>query len=413
MLQPTRGGIGSDESTYEREREQQAPPEPVAGPSTKVPKLSERVVDGGSSAVQGSPARQRDEGVNGLSASLKANDLVADLYEICSNRELVSSSTARKIGRGVLALQALVVELSQANAVQEGRVQGLTMGAKAARPTASYAKVLAGQEPSARVALPTGAVPVWPTKNVVMVYPVDAARTSDQTRAVVCKTLAPIVKDVRIRRMRNVARGGVAVEAGDAETISRLKSAAAGKAEQIRVHEPQSQQPKVMLFDVPRELADAGTSKLLQTVHEKNFSESGMSLTEFQTGMQVLIRAGPHDAPVVNMVFRCAPAVRRRLVDAGRVYLDYTSCRVADHVAPMRCYKCQRTGHSSQRCHNSERCGRCAGEHGTRDCKSGDAVCCINCKRSGVGVADHPAYSRDCPALARAIAQEVARTLYD
>ena len=46
---------------------------------------------------------------------------------------------------------------------------------------------------------------------------------------------------------------------------------------------------------------------------------------------------------------------------------------------PLRCFRCQKYGHTSKKCPNDTTCARCAGPHNSRLCKS-SAVCCINCQ---------------------------------
>jgi len=60
---------------------------------------------------------------------------------------------------------------------------------------------------------------------------------------------------------------------------------------------------------------------------------------------------------------------------------------------PLRCFKCQKFGHSSRFCRNEAVCHRCGGKHTEEDCNN--AAKCINC--SG----PHGASSRECPVWLR------------
>ncbi|XP_055924719.1 uncharacterized protein LOC129956798 [Argiope bruennichi] len=70
----------------------------------------------------------------------------------------------------------------------------------------------------------------------------------------------------------------------------------------------------------------------------------------------------------------------------------YVQSKVKPYVPnPLRCFKCQRFGHSQGTCRGSLRCAKCsADDHETSVCSS-QALKCLNC--SG----PHSAYSRDCP----------------
>ena len=60
------------------------------------------------------------------------------------------------------------------------------------------------------------------------------------------------------------------------------------------------------------------------------------------------------------------------------------------YPSPLRCFKCQRFGHSKFACKRSAICARCGSEeHGENPC--GGPLNCINCKGT------HTAYDKSCP----------------
>ncbi|KFM68503.1 hypothetical protein X975_09519, partial [Stegodyphus mimosarum] len=69
----------------------------------------------------------------------------------------------------------------------------------------------------------------------------------------------------------------------------------------------------------------------------------------------------------------------------------YLNCPVCPYIPnPMRCFQCQRFGHSKISCHSKLACARCAMVgHDSDTCTA--ASLCVNCK------GEHPAFSRSCP----------------
>ncbi|XP_076345796.1 uncharacterized protein LOC143244639 isoform X1 [Tachypleus tridentatus] len=69
----------------------------------------------------------------------------------------------------------------------------------------------------------------------------------------------------------------------------------------------------------------------------------------------------------------------------------YLICRVWPYIPnPLRCFQCQRFGHSKTSCRGSLTCARCGGkDHDAYDCDMNPH--CINCKGS------HPSYFHSCP----------------
>ena len=72
------------------------------------------------------------------------------------------------------------------------------------------------------------------------------------------------------------------------------------------------------------------------------------------------------------------------------IRVGYSFYKVRPYVnEPLRCYKCQRLGHTAQGCNARVRCLRCGGDHLMDQCKS-DVEKCANCSGS------HRANSRCC-----------------
>ena len=68
----------------------------------------------------------------------------------------------------------------------------------------------------------------------------------------------------------------------------------------------------------------------------------------------------------------------------------YLECPVRPYIPnPLRCFQCQRFGHSKTSCRGKLTCSRCGKiGHENTDCKAN--YCCVNCKL------EHPSYSKNC-----------------
>jgi len=87
---------------------------------------------------------------------------------------------------------------------------------------------------------------------------------------------------------------------------------------------------------------------------------------------------------------------RRRYWSPAHINVGYLRVKVDRYIGlpnPLRCFKCQKFGHSSRLCRNDAVCHRCGGKHTEENCNN--AAKCINC--SG----PHGASSRECPVWLR------------
>lgn len=85
------------------------------------------------------------------------------------------------------------------------------------------------------------------------------------------------------------------------------------------------------------------------------------------------------------------------LLERKRVCIDLDRYRIVRFVPIVRCYRCQAYGHVSQKCADSEKCPKCAGDHGLKDCTKTEESC-INCiRRDDDTDNSHRADSMECP----------------
>ncbi|CAL1281252.1 unnamed protein product [Larinioides sclopetarius] len=102
---------------------------------------------------------------------------------------------------------------------------------------------------------------------------------------------------------------------------------------------------------------------------------------------RILIRRNGQLIPTKHVVLTFENPILPKYIKAG-----YLRCNVRPYIPnPLRCFQCQRYGHSRQSCRGKPSCAKCAAtDHDTSSCTS-DSVKCVNCANS------HPAYSKSCP----------------
>lgn len=72
------------------------------------------------------------------------------------------------------------------------------------------------------------------------------------------------------------------------------------------------------------------------------------------------------------------------------IKVGYLKVKVAPFIpSPLRCFQCQKFGHSSRNCKSSAKCAKCSEEAHEGDCTKPSK--CINCEGK------HPSFSKDCP----------------
>lgn len=167
--------------------------------------------------------------------------------------------------------------------------------------------------------------------------------------------------------------------------------------------------PRVIVYGVPRALSEA---EVLAALKGQNFP----NITEecFREGIKLVFKTGPRDRDTVNWVLEVSPKMRDLFKAQGRLYVQWNSCRVDDHLTITRCYKCQALGHVAKMCKASQVvCGHCSRPgHEWACCPNGaSAPVCAGC--SGMGrPSDHLINGIKCAMYQRALGQKAAMIDY-
>lgn len=146
--------------------------------------------------------------------------------------------------------------------------------------------------------------------------------------------------------------------------------------------------PKIMICNVNKE--EAAVGEIIDVLIDKN--EYLQHVDDVKSKLELLF-CRPASGGTQHYIIRCDPEIRRLIhVNHDRLKLDWGVYFVRDRYMATICYHCQRIGHVAQKCSAMQKqeppvCGKCAGEHNTRNCVA-DRKQCINCirfKKADVG----------------------------
>lgn len=334
--------------------------------------------------------------------------------------QVVRTLSARLVGaiRQCQRLEGRLAEIADVSAAVDGlsRVVG---GLKEAK-TFAQAVEAGPSKPSAvprpqpgRIVAGLASVPAQrdcdPT--IVMVEPLPDSNldSAEKVREALQAAVDPIEAGWSVVNLRKRGRG-VEVRTRSARDAERVTSSSALGNAGLSARVVDREMPRVLLYDVPRELDEP---RILSALKAQN-SDGSAAFAGSSWG-RLSHFTGPRDGPTRNVVLYVSPGVRTHLVSRGRVSIGWRRCRVIDFVSVTRCYRCQEFGHVRARCKAPrDVCSHCAGDHDRSACPaSGGPAKCAPCAAAGKP-SDHGVGARDvCWSYARVFRRRVELTRYD
>jgi len=187
---------------------------------------------------------------------------------------------------------------------------------------------------------------------------------------------APLVK---IKFAYSLAKGGVAIHTNcDTDKKELLNSLSADAFGGARIHDLGDKDCIVLLRNVPSYIDTETTKAVLKA--------RNLEVKCVQRHVQK--RTG-RPLPVLKLV--CSEVVAAKLLEQKVLTLGHISCDVVTkHVCAIRCYNCQKFGHTARVCTAKRCCINCADNH-LADGFCSEATKCANCQGS------HRASDRTCP----------------
>lgn len=244
----------------------------------------------------------------------------------------------------------------------------------------------------------------------ILIYPKegDTEKTSEETKLDLQRALNPKDLKLKIARVSKIRNGGVAIEV-DADQAQKVSERLGN---QFRAREPTKRLPKIKIFDVPLSYSE---TELKQLIYDQNLLDEGVvSADDFDRGFRLLFKTGPKNDLTAHWIAEVNNQVRINLLKSGRIYLDWSSCKVIDHFIVNRCFKCQRFGHLARDCNLKDTCSHCATEgHSFSQCPEKTwSYKCANCARFKLE-SRHNVNSLECPQYLKEQQRIVGYTQYE
>jgi hypothetical protein len=322
-----------------------------------------------------------------------------------------SKQAGQKIAALFSEASKLLMQLGCDNACLRG---SLAERAETNRPPpATFAEAVSGprgprREASAGVPAIKGVKGVEPRNSdreltVVVADNSKENRSVDMIKKALLEAVDPVATNIRIKNVRKARSGKVVVQVHSKADAAKIVENQAIKEKGLTAAPPAARKPRLILYDVPRDLEVDGVRRAL--IRQNTELLEGVGETTFKEECVFCFRLGKGNEDTVNWVLEVTPGMRDKLRKASRLYVGWRSCRVADFMSVTRCFRCLDVGHVARYCKVAEEvCSHCSLSGHKRDkCpNTAKPMVCAVCRRRG-RPANHAVSDRGCPSYAMAI----------
>ena len=172
------------------------------------------------------------------------------------------------------------------------------------------------------------------------------------------------------------------------------------------------QRPQMFVYDIPMDRPD---DEILEAIIAQNFGQE-VERDSIKSQLRPVFKFSNRRAARDRNHWICevSPELRKNLMERQRLFVDFYSCRVDDHLGITRCFKCQGFGHVAKKCRQQDdTCSHCAENgHQRRECpRRQESPRCAVCRRYGKD-SSHDTRDNSCPALKNEITSQTLRTDY-
>lgn len=348
------------------------------------------------------------EAIDAIKETINTDNKIADSTKRVFNRQLKVILEA--VNKLQLTNVADIAAREERAILQKFNIEAVAEMKKTAKKMATKERT---QQPNyaEKLKLSTSKIPsrVPPISTpVILVYPPESEpqQTSDQTKEELKKAVKPIQKGLQIESLKKIGKGGVALRTSNQKDIRKLKKVL--ENEGLKTREPTKLKPNIIVYNVPNEIKKEDLNPLIRN---QNYPE--MTQVVFDENVKPAFGIKRKFGNTTSWVLEVSPNARIGMLQLGKLYIDFSACKVEDYLRIPRCYNCQQFGHITKKCENTKVCSICATEgHSHKECKVPESkAVCRNCKRFN-RPHNHSVRSVGCPYYQRLIRERKEKTDY-
>lgn len=247
-------------------------------------------------------------------------------------------------------------------------------------------------------------------ESVIIVKPAEESKasTSEITKQEIKNKVNVAKLGVGITKMRKATRGAVVIGCENktqAEILMNKVSTDLG--DKYIVKAPQIKNVKIRIYNIDKEDCEE-EQELWKKVEEQN------GYMKDSIHAKIMHKSVNEKSRSVTVIAVVDLKTRDLLLKEDKLKIGWNICKVQSYIGILRCFKCCGYYHFAKECKKEEACGKCAGKHANKECKS-EVRKCVICeeKKKNFGIKNldtsHSAFDAGCPFFKREMEKQISR----
>lgn len=249
-------------------------------------------------------------------------------------------------------------------------------------------------------------------EELVIIEP-NGAQSSDKTIRDMKDRINIVKERVGVNRIIEGQNGKIIVGCEKKQDTVKLKHLVQAElGSDYKVKMPTMKRLKVKVYGISLDEKNTNEEELVNQICEQNQIE----ISGDNRYLKIVKKWIYEKFNNMTIVMEVDDETHSEIMKINKIRVGWKVCSVVEFVEVTQCYKCWGFYHVAKYCKKPERCGRCAEQHSTKECKEQNRKCasCIDHKdRLNINVQEiaHGTNDRYCPTRNHFLAVEKNRVL--
>lgn len=339
--------------------------------------------------------------------ALQAEDISGYRDQLLTSLGNAKSEKKDMLRKAINGICDAYLNLSNAYMYKLGQEMSVEANSKLSTP--SYANAVKHKAPitANKIALDRGKPIPISTGTRVVIGPSDNAKaeftSARDTKEKFLKSVNPVKLRLHTKRINFTGNNSIVLET-DKIDVDKLRNCPELKDAGLEIKPETKLNPRIIVHGIPVEYTKEDIAESILELNLPDFTQDDVKIVSLYPPKQKT-----HRSCIVEVTSECRKALER----LPSIYIKWQSCKFADHISVLQCFKCLKFGHKAATCTNKANCSSCAGSHASENCTSEDTICCYNCLNAKMSVMNHSAYDKSkCPLLRKRIERKAGSINY-